>query len=150
MRILVIEDEFNLADIISSKLKKENYIVDIQNNGEDGLYSALSNVYDLILLDVMLPKINGFEILKKVKQNNISSKIIMLTAKSSIDDKLEGFQGGVEVCGQWEYRCFFRGCPLVCILSARETECSGRNCPLLVGRDVRRGVDQSFHVDAES
>lgn len=96
MRILVIEDEFSLADIISSKLKKENYIVDIQNNGEDGLYSALSNVYDLILLDVMLPKVNGFEILKKVKQNNISSKIIMLTAKSSIDDKLEGFQDGAD------------------------------------------------------
>ena len=60
MRILVIEDEFSLADIISSKLKKENYIVDIQNNGEDGLYSALSNVYDLILFDVMLPGVNGF------------------------------------------------------------------------------------------
>ena len=56
MRILVIEDEFNLADVIASRLKKEKYSVDISNNGEDGLDNCLTNIYDLIILDVMLPK----------------------------------------------------------------------------------------------
>ena len=96
MRILIVEDEYNLADLIQNKLKKENYIVDIALDGEDGLYKALSNIYDLIILDVMLPKINGFEILKEVKENKIESQIIMLTAKSTLDDKLEGFNYGVD------------------------------------------------------
>ena len=94
MRILIIEDEYTLADIISSRLKKEKYIVDISTDGEEGLYNALSNIYDLIILDVMLPKVNGFEILKEIRSNNISSKVIMLTAKSELDDKLYGFDNG--------------------------------------------------------
>ena len=96
MRILIVEDEFNLADIISSRLKKENYSVDIVTNGEDGLYNALNGNYNLIILDVMLPQVNGFEILKKVRENKIDAKIIMLTAKSELDDKLEGFNDGAD------------------------------------------------------
>ena len=65
MRILIVEDEFSLADIIASRLKKEKYMVDVVEDGEEGLYYALSGVYDLIILDVMLPKMNGFDILKK-------------------------------------------------------------------------------------
>lgn len=65
MRILIIEDEPKIAEVISSRLKKENYVVDINKNGEEGLDNALTNIYDLIILDVMLPKINGFEILKQ-------------------------------------------------------------------------------------
>ncbi len=94
MRILIIEDEFNLADVISSKLKKENYIVDISCDGESGLENALTNIYDLIILDIMLPKINGLEILKRIRTEQIKSKIIMLTAKSQIEDKLEGLNNG--------------------------------------------------------
>lgn len=94
MRILIVEDEFNLADAISNRLKKENYIIDIFNDGEVGLDNALTNIYDLIILDVMLPKINGFEILKQLKENNIESKVIMLTAKSLLEDKLNGFEKG--------------------------------------------------------
>ena len=60
MRILIVEDEYNLADAISSKLKKEKYVVDILTDGEEGLYHALTNIYDLIILDVMLPNKNGF------------------------------------------------------------------------------------------
>ena len=86
MRILIIEDEFNLADIISSRLKKENYIVDIFYDGESGLENAQTNIYDLIILDIMLPKINGIEILKKIRNENIKSKIIMLTAKSQLEE----------------------------------------------------------------
>lgn len=83
MRILIVEDEFNLADVISSRLKKEKYAVDIFCDGEEGLESALTSIYDLIILDVMLPNINGFEILKKIREKNIKSKVIMLTAKNT-------------------------------------------------------------------
>lgn len=96
MRILVVEDEYKLADLIKTRLKKENYSVDISLDGEDGLYKILENIYDLIILDVMLPKKDGFEILKELKNNNINSDIIMLTARTSLDDKLEGFDGGAD------------------------------------------------------
>lgn len=94
MRILIVEDENSLADLISARLKKEKYLTDISHDGEDGYYKASIGVYDLIILDVMLPGMNGFEILKKLRENNIDSKIIMLTAKSGLDDKLEGFENG--------------------------------------------------------
>ncbi len=96
MRILVVEDEFNLADIISSRLKKEKYSIDIALNGEDGLNNALSGIYNLIILDVMLPYINGFEILKQIREQNIDVKVIMLTAKSELEDKLNGFHYGAD------------------------------------------------------
>ena len=94
MRILIVEDEFNLADVISSRLKKEKYAVDIFCDGEEGLESALTNIYDLIILDVMLPKLNGFEILRKIREKNIKSKVIMLTAKTQLEDKLTGLNQG--------------------------------------------------------
>ena len=94
MRILIVEDEEKLADLVSTRLKKEKYVVDISLDGEDGLYNALMDVYDLIILDIMLPKVNGIEILKEIKKNNIKSKIIMLTAKSELEDKLLGFSEG--------------------------------------------------------
>lgn len=96
MKILIIEDEYNLADAISSMLISENYMVDIATDGENGLYEALTDIYDLILLDVMLPHKNGFEILKELKSENISAKVIMLTAKSTIDDKMNGFNNGAD------------------------------------------------------
>lgn len=94
MRILIIEDELKLAEAISFRLKKEKYSVDISNNGEDGLDNALTNTYDLIILDVMLPKINGFEILKQIRQKSIDTKIIILTAKSMLEDKIYGLENG--------------------------------------------------------
>ncbi|MBE6720765.1 MAG: response regulator transcription factor [Ruminococcaceae bacterium] len=94
MRILVVEDEFKLADVIAARLKKENYEVDISLDGEDGLYNAESGIYDLIILDVMLPKMNGFEILAEIREEGITSKVIMLTAKSMLEDKLQGLTGG--------------------------------------------------------
>lgn len=90
MRILIVEDEYNLADVIASRLKKEKYLVDISDDGEDGSYNALTGIYDLIILDVMLPLKDGFTILKAIRENKISSKVIMLTAKSTIEDKLDG------------------------------------------------------------
>ncbi len=96
MRILVVEDEYKLADLIQTRLKKENYIVDIALDGEEGLFKALTDIYDLIILDVMLPKKDGFEILKTLKDNNTKSSILMLTARDSISDKLEGFENGAD------------------------------------------------------
>ena len=94
MRILIVEDEKKLADIIASRLIKEKYVVDISYDGEEGLDNSLSNIYDLIILDVMLPKKNGFEILNEIRKKDIKSKVIMLTAKTLLEDKLNGFQKG--------------------------------------------------------
>ncbi len=96
MRILIVEDEYSLADVIASRLKSNNYMVDICVDGEEGEYYACSGNYDLIILDVMLPKKNGFDILKSIRNNNINSKIIMLTAKSMLEDKLKGFEYGAD------------------------------------------------------
>ena len=96
MKILIIEDEYNLADAISCVLETKNYIVKIETDGLTGLEEALTNTYDLIILDVMLPRKNGFEILKELKQEKVDSKILMLTARSSIEDKMIGFNCGVD------------------------------------------------------
>ena len=96
MKILIIEDEYNLADAISSMLKSKKYNVDIKTDGQEGLDEALTDIYDLIILDVMLPNINGFEILKELREENINAKIIMLTAKNTIDDKMIGFNNGAD------------------------------------------------------
>lgn len=94
MRILVVEDEESLAELVANRLKKEKYSVDISLDGTEGLYNALMDVYDLIILDIMLPGVNGIEILKEIKKNNIKAKVIMLTAKSELEDKLLGFSEG--------------------------------------------------------
>ena len=96
MKILIIEDEYNLADAISSMLKSKKYSVEIRTDGQEGLDEALTNVYDLIILDVMLPHKNGFDILNELKNESINSKILMLTAKNTIEDKMEGFNGGAD------------------------------------------------------
>ena len=96
MKILIVEDEYSLADIVANRLRKENYVVDISSDGEDGLYNALNGFYNLVILDVMLPSMDGFEILKRIRDNNIDSKVIMLTAKSELDDKLNGFEVGAD------------------------------------------------------
>lgn len=94
MRILIIEDEYSLADVVASRLKKEKYMVDICTDGEEGFYKATTNTYDLIILDVMLPHMNGFDILKNIRKEEVDSKVIMLTAKSTLEDKLDGLENG--------------------------------------------------------
>ena len=85
-----------MADAISSMLHKEKYNVEIRTDGEEGLDEALAGIYDLIILDVMLPHKNGFEILSELRSSNINSKILMLTAKNTIDDKMIGFNNGAD------------------------------------------------------
>ena len=96
VNILIIEDEYSLADAVAETIKNENFNVCIKTNGEEGEDEALTENYDLILLDVMLPKKNGFEILRYLKQEKIKTPIIMLTAKSEIDDKLNGLEHGAD------------------------------------------------------
>ena len=96
MNILIIEDEYSLADAVAETLKNEKFNVCIKTNGEEGEDEALTENYDLILLDVMLPKKNGFDILKYLRKEKINTPIIMLTAKSEIDDKLNGLEHGAD------------------------------------------------------
>lgn len=96
MRLLLIEDEWILADSLSTVLKKENYIVDVCYNGESGLNAALSNIYDVIILDLMLPKLNGFDVLKQLRTSRIATPVIILTAKFSLTDKVTGLDVGAD------------------------------------------------------
>ena len=96
MKILIIEDEYSLADAISEMLIKENFSCNIITNGEDGENEALTNIYDLILSDVMLPNKNGFEILRNLRGERIETPVIMLTEKSEISDKLDGLENGAD------------------------------------------------------
>lgn len=96
MRILVVEDEKEIADGLLGILKNEGYSVDVTYNGEEGFYSIMSGIYDLILLDVMLPNMNGFEILKKVRSKGIDVPIILLTAKTQTEDKIHGLDFGAD------------------------------------------------------
>lgn len=96
MKVLIVEDEYNLADAIKERLEKEKLTVNIVEDGEEGYYYASTNTYDLIILDVMLPNMSGFQILNKLRTDNINSKIIMLTARSTIEDKLNGLENGAD------------------------------------------------------
>jgi len=94
--ILLIEDEKKVSKFIKQGLDEEGYFVDLAFNGEEGFQKALEPKYDLIILDVMLPKMDGFEVLEKLRQNNIMTPILMLTAKDTINDKVTGFNLGAD------------------------------------------------------
>ncbi len=96
MKILIIEDEYSLADAISETLKKENFITNIITDGEEGENEALTGIYDLILLDIMLPNRDGFKILDSLQKAKIETPVIILTAKSEIYDKLNGLENGAD------------------------------------------------------
>lgn len=96
MRILVVEDKKALANIVGEKLESEGYSVDVVNDGEEGLYCAVSGAYDLIILDIMLPGLDGFEVLEELQKKNVQSKVIILSARSALSDKLKGLQNGAD------------------------------------------------------
>lgn len=96
MKILIIEDEYSLADAIAEVLKKENFTTNIITDGEEGENEALTNLYDLILLDIMLPNKDGFKILNDLRKEKVDTPIIILTAKSEINDKLNGLENGAD------------------------------------------------------
>jgi len=96
MRILVIEDEKKIADFIKRGLKEEDYAVDVAYDGENGHFLAKTNEYDLILLDLMLPKIDGITLCRKLKEEKVKAPIIMLTAKDTVKDKVLGLDSGAD------------------------------------------------------
>ncbi len=96
MKILLVDDERQLTDALSSILKKNNFAVDCAYNGEDGLDLALSGVYDLIVLDIMMPKIDGLSVLKTLRESKCDTPILMLSAKSEISDKIIGLNLGAD------------------------------------------------------
>ena len=96
MNLLLVDDEKELCNALSAILLKNNYSVDVAYDGETGLDYALSGIYDLIMLDVMLPKMNGFEILKKLRAAKIATPVLMLTARSETRDKIEGLNIGAD------------------------------------------------------
>ncbi len=96
MRILVVEDEKKIADFIKRGLKEEGYAVDSAGDGEEGLFLAKTNDYDLVLLDLMLPKIDGLIVCKRLKEAKIKTPVIMLTAKNTVKDKVLGLDSGAD------------------------------------------------------
>ncbi len=96
MKLLVVEDEVQLADALSEILRRNMYSVDTVYNGIDGLDDALTGVYDCIILDIMLPGMNGIEILKNLRSEKINTPVLLLTAKSEIEDKINGLDSGAD------------------------------------------------------
>ncbi len=96
MRVLVVEDDKYLAEAIEHILKRQKFFVDKVDNGEDGYFYAKNGDYDAIVLDVMLPRMTGFEVIKKLRQEGVSTPTILLTAKSETDDKITGLDAGAD------------------------------------------------------
>jgi len=96
MRILLVEDEKNVAGFIKKGLTEEFYTVDASINGEDGFLMATTTEYDLIILDIMLPDINGIELCRRIKNHNIKTPVLMLTAVDSIESKVKGLDSGAD------------------------------------------------------
>jgi len=96
MRILVVEDEKKVAGFIKKGLEEETYAVDVAVDGEEGFAMAEANQYDLIVLDLMLPKIDGLEVLTRCREKKINTPILLLTAKDSVEDKVTGLNKGAD------------------------------------------------------
>lgn len=96
MKILVIEDEVLLADSIRALLSAKGFTVECVYDGEDGAAYAETGVYDLLILDVMMPKMNGFEVARRVRAERCTTPILMLTAKSEVEDEIEGLNAGAD------------------------------------------------------
>src|SRR3989344_5145148 len=94
MRIMVIEDERRLANVIKKGLVEDGFAVDLAYDGEDGQFMAEEEPFDLIVLDLMLPKIDGLTICKNLRMKSLKTPILMLTAKTSVEDKVAGLDAG--------------------------------------------------------
>ncbi len=96
MRVLIVEDELHLAEALGQIMTEQKYLVDVVHDGADGLDYALMEQYDAILLDVMLPKIDGFEVARRLRAAHISTPILMLTARDEVTDKISGLDCGAD------------------------------------------------------
>ncbi|MBE5975898.1 response regulator transcription factor [Lacrimispora xylanisolvens] len=96
MKLLIVEDEVRLAEAMGQIMKEQHYQTDLVFNGKDGLYCGLSGEYDVIILDVMLPGENGFQIVEKLREAKIQTPILMLTARDNVSDKVTGLDKGAD------------------------------------------------------
>lgn len=96
MRVLIVEDEVRLAETLRDLLEREHYSADICHDGESGLDNALSGIYDLIILDVMLPKLDGFSLLRRLRGEGKAVPVLMLSARSELADRVEGLDCGAD------------------------------------------------------
>lgn len=96
MNILIVEDEKRLADALSHILLEQKYMVDVVYDGAEGLDYAISGIYDCIILDIMLPAINGFDVCLELRRKKITTPVLMLTAKDTISDKVRGLDAGAD------------------------------------------------------
>ncbi|WP_166239860.1 response regulator transcription factor [Paenibacillus turpanensis] len=96
MRILIVEDELHLAEALTQILRKHHYSVDAVHDGRSGLDYAVSGIYDLLLLDIMLPEMDGISVLRAIRKQGISTPVILLTAKGEITDKVNGLDHGAD------------------------------------------------------
>jgi len=96
MKILIVEDESLLADSLSMMLKSKGYETDTVNDGESGLEYALPGLYDLVILDVMMPRMDGYEVARRLREARCGTPILMLTARSGLDDRVQGLDAGAD------------------------------------------------------
>ena len=96
MRILYVEDATFLAEAVKHNLEKQGITVDLVNNGEDGLENAMSDIYDCVVLDIMLPKLSGTDILKRMREKNVQTPVIMLSALSEVETKIIHLDHGAD------------------------------------------------------
>ena len=94
MRILVVEDDKKIASFIVSGLRQAGFTVDLADNGESGLSMALASPYDAAVLDLMLPKLDGLSVIEQMRRQKVSTPVIILSAKRSVDDRIKGLQTG--------------------------------------------------------
>jgi len=98
MRVLLVEDERHMAEAIAQVLKKNNYTVDLAGDGEYGLDCALSGIYDVLVLDIMLPERDGLSVLRELRRAGIGTPVILLTARGETEDKVRGLDSGAAIC----------------------------------------------------
>ncbi len=96
MQILIVEDDVRLASAVSKILEENNYQVDVVYDGQSGFDYAVTGIYDVVILDVMLPKMDGFEVAKQLRRANVDTPVLMLTARAQIPDKIEGLDSGAD------------------------------------------------------
>ncbi|MDH4301756.1 MAG: response regulator transcription factor [Nitrospira sp.] len=96
MRILLVEDDADLAQFIRKGLKEEHYAVDVAADGEEGLELALNNAYDLLILDIMLPNLDGLTLCRRIRAKGNTTPVLLLTARNTVEDKVSGFDTGAD------------------------------------------------------
>jgi len=96
MRLLLVEDDARIARFVAKGLREQAYAVDVSSNGDDALYQSEINTYDLVILDVMIPGRNGFEVCREIRKSGQRMPILMLTARDAVEDRITGLDHGAD------------------------------------------------------